>query len=83
MSQLLRTYLKMVLEGEIARVPNQLMSINSDSEKEEENVNEFSSIGGGSIVGYSLPLGMNPDLAGRKKNRLKKEEKINKKNSWL
>lgn len=68
-----------VSEGEIARVPNQLLSL-SDVAKEEngeeqDDVKEFSSVGGGSIVGYSLPLGMDPDAAGRLKNRPRRKKK--------
>lgn len=74
MNNLLKTYLKMVVEGEIARVPNQLMSVGDSEKEKEENVNEFSSIGGGSIAGYTLPLGMNPDSAGRQKNRSKRKK---------
>jgi len=67
------------MEGEIARVPNQLLSPDESSKEEsgepEENVQEFSSMGGGAVMGYTLPLGMDPDAAGRKKNRLRRNKK--------
>lgn len=84
MSELLKQYIRMIVsEGEIARVPNQLLSPDGDSKREDDDgngeamddVQEFSSVGGGNIMGYSLPLGMNPDAAGRKKNRPRPKKK--------
>ncbi len=81
MSDLLKRYIRMVVkEGELARVPNQLLSP-EDHEGEEEGMKagdvqqEFSSVGSGAIMGYSLPLGMNPDAAGRQKNRPRRKKK--------
>lgn len=73
-------YIKMAIaEAKLARVPNQLLSptdVEDGNGKEEdetdENVNEFSSCGSGGIVGYSGPLGIDPDELGRKKNTRKK-----------
>lgn len=73
MNALLKAYIKELVESELARVPNQLVSANVQGEEDTDDVNEFSSVGGGAIMGYSLPLGMNPDLAGRKKNKPKKK----------
>lgn len=53
-----------------------------DSEEDSENeIAEFSSVGGGSIQGFSLPLGMNPDspILGSKK---RKKNPKRKKPSW-
>jgi hypothetical protein len=79
MSELLKKYIRLVVEGDIARVPNQLLSPDespkSDSNEIEDNVQEFSSVGGGAVMGYSLPLGMNPDAAGRQKNRPRRKKK--------
>lgn len=64
------------MEGDIARVPNQLLSPDEASKEEpEENVQEFSSVGGGAVMGYTLPLGMDPDAAGRQKNRPRRNKK--------
>jgi len=74
---LLMRYITLALaEAKLARVPNQLVAADSESgssnnDKEDEvtaveDVNEFSGVG--SIVGYSAPLGANPDTLGRKKN---------------
>lgn len=66
----------MVVEGDIARVPNQLLSPDSESKEDpEEAVQEFSSVGGGAVMGYSLPLGMDPDAAGRQMNRPRRKKK--------
>lgn len=76
MNRLLKEFIRLaIVEGEIARVPNQLMSPSDQQEEDEEGVNEFSSVGGGAIVGYSLPLGMDPDAAGRFKNRPRRKKK--------
>lgn len=62
----------MVLESaKDARIPNQLVG-NEDSEtdkkkKEKQDIDEFSGVG--AVMGYSAPLGMNPDDMGRKKNK--------------
>lgn len=69
---LLMRYVKMVLESaKDARIPNQLVG-NEDSEtdkkkKEKQDIDEFSGVG--AVMGYSAPLGMNPDDMGRKKNK--------------
>lgn len=64
---------------EQARVPTQLVSPdNEDNEEEgkeecgaeEDEVQEFSAAG--AVAGYALPLGMDPDKSGRKKNSSKK-----------
>lgn len=68
------------MENDIARVPNQLLSPD-EHEGEEEGIKagdvqqEFSSMGGGAVMGYSLPLGMDPDAAGRQKNRPRRKNK--------
>lgn len=73
---LLKRYIRLALaEAHLARVPQQLLSPdqetdNRDEDEGEEDVNEFSGVG--SIVGYSVPLGMDPDRLGRQKNRRKK-----------
>ena len=63
-------------EARDARVPQQLVTADSDkdsgkddSQEADQNVSEFSGVG--SIAGYSAPLGMDPDLLGRKKNKRK------------
>jgi len=80
MHNLLRRYIRTVIEARLARVPQQLVSADSsehsdeghEDEGTEECVQEFSAAGSGAVAGYSLPLGMNPDAVGRKKNRTKK-----------
>lgn len=66
-----------IAEAKLARVPNQLVSPDSEENGQEdsdeeavEGVNEFSCVG--SIAGYSGPLGIDPDELGRKKNSRKK-----------
>ena len=83
-NRLLAQYIRTILEAHLARVPNQLVST-SDHEGERnedtEDVNEFAAcgagggntLGSGNIVGYSAPLGMNPDKLGRKKNAGKRK----------
>ena len=77
MSNLLKRYIRlMVEEAHLARVPNQLVSSDtSDAGQEDEgtteDVNEFSGVGG--IMGYTGPLGIDPDSLGRKKNSSKKK----------
>ena len=48
-------------EAHLARVPNQLIepdqNVDNGNEDEVEEVNEFSGMGGGSVMGYSGPLG--------------------------
>jgi hypothetical protein len=67
MNNLLKRYIKLVLEGDkLARVPQQLVSSDGENsgkvdDKEEEKmshdgVQEFS--GAGAVAGYVLPLGM-------------------------
>jgi hypothetical protein len=65
MSTLLKAYIKSVLK----EVNNIKDTKEKDIEESEEELTEFSSAGG--VAGYSLPLGMNPDDAGRKKNKTK------------
>ena len=68
-------YVNNVLETHMARVPNQLMSPDvgdTNDDEADESVNEFSGVG--AIAGYSAPLGMDPDLLGRKKNKSKKKK---------
>ena len=80
---LLEKYIKLaVAETKTARVPNQLISPkeekgnrddeNWENEAEETSVNEFSSCAAGSVMGYSGPLGIDPDKLGRKKNKRRK-----------
>lgn len=72
MSKLLKEFIETFLETGLARVPQQLVSTEdeqADNGEEEEGVNEFSGAGG--AAGYTLPLGMDPDSAGRKKNSLR------------
>lgn len=64
----------------LARVPNQLIDPDDVQGKEDVtdeadagDVNEFSGVGG--IAGYSLPLGMDPDAAGRRKNAPRSKKK--------
>lgn len=70
-SRLLAQYIRAILEGQDARVPNQL--IEPDQPESEEAVEEFAAAGGGAIAGYTAPLGMDPDKLGRKKNASKKK----------
>ena len=69
-------YIRLALEeARLARVPQQLLSPDADSEdgSEDEDVNEYSGVG--AIVGYSAPLGVNPDALGRQKNRVPRRGK--------
>lgn len=90
--RLLRRYVRLVTEvGNDPRVASQLMEpedeeekaqgqeLPADKEKDEGELEEFSSVGGGNIVGYTLPLGMDPDAAGRRKNAPPKRRKRSKK----
>jgi len=74
---LLMRYIRLTLdEAHLARVPQQLMSPTDSeegSEDEAENVQEFSGVG--AIMGYSAPLGMDPDKLGRKKNASRRKRK--------
>lgn len=79
---LLKEFIKLATESPLARVPNQLLSPDGDNHAEKEEspsgddaaqVQEFSGVG--SIMGYSLPLGMDPDAAGRQKNRPRQKKK--------
>jgi len=70
-SKLLMRYIRQVVEGHLARVPNQLVSDGShegETEEATEEMDEFAAVGGG-IAGYTAPLGMDPDRLGRKKNK--------------
>jgi len=71
-TQLLMRYIREVVEGHLARVPNQLVSDDRQSgsgNEEEAEMDEFAAVGGGGIQGYTAPLGMDPDRLGRKKNK--------------
>ena len=72
MSKLLEEYIKLALgEAHLARVPQQLTpptDIKKEDEEADDSVEEAS--GTGAIAGYVLPLGMSPDSAGRKKNKV-------------
>jgi len=71
-TKLLMRYIREVVEGHLARVPNQLVSDGSQegsTEEATEEMDEFSAVGGGGIAGYTAPLGMDPDRLGRKKNK--------------
>lgn len=75
MGNLLMEYIRLALrEARLARVPQQLMPLSTESGTEEdgneENVQEFS----GAIAGYTAPLGMSPDRLGRKKNRPRRKK---------
>lgn len=84
--RLIRTYVRLVMaeaEDHLARVPQQLVSPDkgkgSENKEEEEeskdNVNEFSSLGAGSIMGYTGPLGIDPDKLGRQMNAPRRRKK--------
>lgn len=64
-----------VKEAHLARVPDQLVSTDSEEGRSDigdsEDVNEFSGVGG--IMGYTGPLGIDPDELGRKKNKPKRK----------
>ena len=89
--RLLRRYVRLLAEVETdPRVSSQLLepedeeekargTPSSDADTGEEELEEFSSCGGGNIVGYSLPLGMDPDAAGRRKNAPPKKRRKNSK----
>jgi hypothetical protein len=79
---LLEQYIKLMIAEAtpLARVPNQLLSPDGKTDKEEQpdqdddvitdegnEVNEFSSCG--SVAGYTAPLGASPDKLGRRKNK--------------
>lgn len=79
MSNLLVRYIRLAVnEACNARVPQQLVKADSekgdgskdDSLEADQGVNEFSGVG--SVAGYTGPLGADPDLLGRKKNKRKK-----------
>jgi hypothetical protein len=88
MSKLLKAYIReavrtvmAVREAHLARVPNQLVTADSeDGERDEDEVvDEFAAAGGagntmgsGNIAGYTGPLGADPDSLGRKKNKPRK-----------
>ena len=59
-----------------ARVPNQLVNLDDDEkdkkESDEDDMNEFSAVGGGAIVGYAAPLGATSEDMGVKGGRRKK-----------
>ena len=84
-AKLLEEFIKMIVsENPLARVPTQLLPPETSGQKsghkrnkevevhEEENLEEFSGVG--AIAGYTLPLGMNPDAAGRRKNRPRRKK---------
>lgn len=82
--KLLRQYIETVVaESPLARVPTQLLPPEDSSgrgkskkrkDKEGDEVKEFSGSGAGAVAGYTLPLGMSPDAAGRRKNRPKRKK---------
>jgi hypothetical protein len=76
-NKLLKEFVRLALREAtpLARVPNQLLSIDDEGKEdvEDEEVCEFSGVG--AVAGYALPLGMNPDSAGRGKNRLQQKKK--------
>ena len=67
-----------MLEARQARVPNQLISPDDVNDEEGEGlepveqVQEYNTTA--NIMGYSAPLGMNPNMLGRLKNRGKKKK---------
>jgi hypothetical protein len=75
--RLLAQYIRLAVnEVHLARVPDQLVSADSeegsqaeDSEEASTGVNEFSAVGGGNIMGYTGTLGQSPKA---KKNKRKK-----------
>jgi hypothetical protein len=84
MQSLLEEFIRLVIEGQSARVPNQLISPeeasteDSGSEDEwdvgqENSVEEFS--GAGAIAGFTLPLGMSPGDVNVGSRRNKKKRK--------
>lgn len=73
-TNLLMSYIRQVVEGHLARVPNQLVSDDREGSGHEEEVQGemdemAAAIGGGSIAGMTAPLGTDPDRLGRKKNK--------------
>lgn len=87
MSKLLMEYIRLVVES--ARTPQQLLSpddsgvedtadgSDTGDRKPEEVVDEFSGVAGalGGGGGYTLPLGMSPDDAGRKKETMGRKKR--------
>lgn len=69
-NRLLQTYIRLAVnEVHLARVPDQLVSADSEEGQQESDVNEFSAVGGGNIMGYTGTLGQTPKA---KKNKHKK-----------
>jgi len=74
-AKLLRHYIRLVVsETHMARVPDQLVSDDGTGQKRDqgdeesgEEMDEFCGVG--AVVGYTGPLGADPDTLGRKKNR--------------
>lgn len=66
-SLLLKTYIREIVKEALA--PKKSVKNTKIEELTEDELTEFS--GAGAVGGYSLPLGMNPDDAGRKKNKTK------------
>lgn len=64
MSLLLKTFINLLVKETLTS--KQIEQI-EQIEQQEEELTEFSGAAG--VGGYSLPLGMNPDDAGRKKNK--------------
>jgi hypothetical protein len=90
MSDVFRDYIRMVIKDfltENPRVSSQLVDIppgkekNTSHDDEENEIEEFSTVAGGSIQGFTLPLGMSPDspILGSKK---RKKSPKRKKPSW-
>ena len=76
MRLLLREYIKSILleMQRNSHVSNQTPGTKKPGEKEEEELEEFSTAAGGSIQGFALPLGMSPDdpILGTKKRKKRK-----------
>lgn len=77
MMSLLTRYVKLLIDEakSLARVPNQLVSDEDDEEGDDDAVDEFSSLAGGSISGFTAPLGMSGDSLYMKKPRRKDSKK--------
>jgi hypothetical protein len=60
-SDLIKRYVRLVLEAEGAIVPGiHLGRPNPEIDEDEEKLDEFSSVAGGNVQGMILPLGMTP-----------------------
>ena len=72
---LLKKFIRLAIaESALARVPNQLISPDESEESDDgEEANEACGMGGGGVMGYTAPLGLDPDELGRKKNKTGKK----------